>query len=147
MRSRRVRGRETISRQPCFIPNVCVVDPTVLRGDKGAGGGGGHSGDIVESDVTEAGPSNIGSSLDKSSFSVQVLELVLEDQEFRLDVKGSDTIEFATLALRWVTVSGNGRLLLLSKLLSRVIGTRNTSWTSRRAVSQYPGFRNIASFS
>ena len=129
-----------------------MLDRTELRGDEGAGDRGSHSGwygynGIVESDVPGSGPLNIGSSLNENSCSVDDLEPTLEDQELRLDMNGSDIIEPVVFSLRWVTLSGNVRLLLPSKLLSRVVGTRNTSLASRRAGSQKPGFRNIASFS
>lgn len=120
-----------------------MLDRMVLRGDEGADDGGSHSGGckydgMAKSVVLGSGPSRIGSSLDRSSCSVDDLEPTLEDQELRLDMNGSDTMEPVVFPLRWVTLSGNAGLMPPSKLLSRVVGTRNTPLTSRRAGSQKP---------
>ena len=122
---------------------MCVLDRMALRGDEGTGDGGSHSGGckydgMAKSVVLGSGPSRIGSSLDRSSCSVDDLEPALEDQELRLDMNGSDTMEPVVVPLRWVTLSGNAGLIPPSKLLSRVVGTRNTPLTSRRAGSQKP---------
>lgn len=71
-----------------------MLDVAILRGDEGTGDAGHSSGcrcdDVV--DVPGVGSSRIGSSLDKSSRSVNDLERILDDREPRLDLNGSDTI-------------------------------------------------------
>ena len=129
-----------------------MLGATLLRDDEGAGEEDGHSGGckcdgVGDSVVPGSGPSHIVSSLDESSRSVYDLERTHDDRELRLDLNGSDTTELAVLALRWVTLSGNMGLLLPSRLLPGVVGTRNTSRTSRRAGSQELGVCSIASFS
>ena len=85
----------------------------VLRGDEGAGEARHATGcsydDVVGSDVTGVGSSRIGSSLDRSSRSVNDLERILDDQEPRLDLNGSDTIWLEVSAFRWVTLSGDAK--------------------------------------
>lgn len=51
------------------------------------------------------------------------MEPIVEVQELRLDLNGSDTIELGPFSLRWVTLSGNAGLILPNRLLSRVAGT------------------------
>jgi hypothetical protein len=116
-----------------------MVDATALRGDEGTGDEVMHTcgcrdDDIVDTIDPGAVPPCIGSSPDESS----------DDQELRLDLNGSDTIELEVLALRGT--SGYVRLRPPSILPSRVLGARNTSRTSRLAGSQTPEFCNIASF-
>ena len=131
---------------------MCVLDPKVLRDDEGDGDGGRDScrcryDDTVESLVPKPGPSTIGSGVDDNPRSGFDPEPIVEDQELRLELNGSDITELAAFSLRKVTLSGNVRLLLPSKLLSRVVGTRNTSLTSWRAGSHKREFCSIASFS
>ena len=92
---------------------MCVLEVTVLRGEEGTGEPGHSSGcrcdDVVGSDVPGVDSSRIGSSLDRGSRSVNDLERILDDQESRLDLNGSDSIRLGVSALRWVTLSGDAR--------------------------------------